>query len=145
MKFSWKAIALSPLVIPFVYSAAIAVLLPSKDPILGFLALFYLGSVFSLAVSILILLPVLFLISRFTPLTACITALVGTVLGGIVYLPVIWQSYLESGDNSGPPQASFVSYLQQHFWGIELWAFLIGGFVTAMLYWLLTKDSRKTW
>lgn len=144
MKFSWKAIGLAPLVIPLVYSVAIVVLLPSKDPIFWFLALFCLGSIFSFAVSGFIFLPTLWLISRFMPLTARITAGVGMVLGVIVYLPIAWQLYLASGDNSGPPQESFASYLQQHFFGIELWAFLVGGLVTAMLYWLLVQDSIKT-
>ncbi len=144
MKFSWKAIVLSPLAVPFVYSAAFEIMAPGKNPILAFLFLFVLGSIFSLAVSILIALPALFLISRFTPLTARITAVVGTVLAGVIYLPIVWQSYLASGDDSGPPQESFASYLRQHLFGTELWAFLVGGLVTAMLYWFLAKGPTKT-
>jgi hypothetical protein len=53
----------------------------------------------------------------------------------LVYFPVVWQSYRESGDDSGPPQITFGEYLRQHGFALEFWAFLVAGLVTAMLYW----------
>ena len=117
MKFSWKAIVLSPLAAPLVYTAALEIMAPGKNPLLSFLVLFGLSSLFSLGASILILLPSLFLASRLTPLTVRVTAVVGAMLGGVVYLPIVWQAYLASGDNSGPPTESFANYLRQHFFG----------------------------
>jgi hypothetical protein len=143
VRFSWKALVLSPLVVPLVYSTALVAVAPGKDPLLSFLVWFGLGSIFSLAVSILLLLPALFLMSRFTPLTARATAVVGAVLGGIVFLPVAWQSYLASGDNSGPPQDPFASYLQRQFSGMEWWPFPLGGLVTAVLYWVLARGPAR--
>jgi hypothetical protein len=144
MKFTWKAIVIAPLVVPFVYSAALELQAPSKSPILSFLIVFGFGSIFSLVVTLFLLFPALFLVARLTPLTAPLTAVVGTILGGIVYIPVIWETYLTSGDNSGPPQESFFSYLWQYGLGEDLLIFLVAGLVTSTLYWLLAKGSTKT-
>jgi hypothetical protein len=47
MKFSWKALLLSPLPGPFVYTIAFVILALSRNLILEFLFLFILRSVFS--------------------------------------------------------------------------------------------------
>jgi len=146
MKFSWKALFLAPLVVPFVFSAAFAILSGmGKNLILGFLACFVVGSVFSYGATLFLFLPSLFLLSRFTPLTARLTCVLGALLGGLVLLPVDWFMWTSSGIDSGPPQGSFgADFLRQGFDPID-WAFLVGGLVTAALYWFLAnKHPRET-
>lgn len=143
MRISWKSILLAPLVIPVLYSAAIPFLEESRNPAAAFLIFFVLGSVFSCGATVFVLLPGLFVVSRFTPLTPWLTGLVGTVLGGRLYLPVVWQSYLSSGDNSGPPPGTFVQYLRRSGCGTDLLAFLAAGLVTALLYWFLSRQPTQ--
>ncbi len=141
MKFSWKALFLAPLPVPFIYSVAFVILSGmGKHPIYEFLFCFVFGSVFSYGTTLFLFLPCLFLLSRLTPLTARLTCLLGTLLGGLTLLPVDWEMYVTSGVDSGPPQGSFGAYLlRQGFDPID-WAFLLGGLVTAMLYWFLTRQ-----
>jgi len=144
MKFSWKGLVLAPLLIPLVYSALFEISGPGRSPILSFLFFFTLGSVVSYGTTIFLFLPCLFLVSRFTQLTGRLTCLIGTVLGALVYLPASWQSYLTSGDNSGPPQGSFGDYLRQHLLEWDFFAFIVAGLVTAMLFWfLVNRPSRR--
>lgn len=142
MRFSWKALILAPLPVPLVYSVAFVILSPmSKHPISGFLFCFVLGSVFSYGTTLFLFLPCLFLLSRLTPLTARLTCLMGTLLGGLALLPVDWVMYVTSGVDSGPPQGSFGAYfLRQGFDPID-WAFPVGGLVTATLYWFLANPK----
>ena len=148
MKFSWKALLLAPLPIPLIYGAVFEISAPGKNPFSGFLILSALGSVLSYGITLFLFLPCLFTVSRFTPLTAKFSGLLGTALGVLVYFPVVWQSYRESGDDSGPPQITFGEYLRQHGFALEFWAFLVAGLVTAMLYWslanrLIRRDDHR--
>ena len=137
MRFSWKAIILAPLPVPLIASLVLA-MAPSQSRFQAFLFFFALGCVFSYGVSLALFLPSLFVLSRFTRLTAWLTGLVGMLLGMAVYLPVGWQSYLITGDNSGPPTGSFAHYLWHNSWS-ESWLFYLGGLLTATVYWLLAK------
>jgi hypothetical protein len=137
MKFSWTALILAPLPVPFVYTVAFVCSNSSRSPILQFLFFFVLGSVFSYCTTIFLFLPCLFLVSRLTPLTARLTCILGTVLGALVFIPVAWQMFLTSGIDSGPPQGYFVEYLWRQLSDPAVWAFPVAGLVTAMLYWLL--------
>ena len=137
MRFSWKAILLAPLLVPLIASFVMA-MAPSPSWLFSFLFFLALGCVVSYGVSIVLFLPCLFVLSRFTRLTAWLTGLVGAALGMAVYLPVAWQSWLASGDNSGPPSESFLEYLWRNSWS-ESWLFYGGGLATAMVYWLLSK------
>jgi hypothetical protein len=144
MNFSWKALVLAPLPIPLILSALLAFSSPGKNPFAGFLFFFTLGSVLSYGTAIFLFLPCLFIISRFATLTASLTGLLGTALGLVVYVPVIWSSYKSSGDDSGPPQITFGEYLRQHAFGLDFWVLLVAGLVTALLYWFLAnRPPRK--
>ena len=81
--------------------------------------------------------------SRFTPLSASLTGLLGTTLGVFVYIPIIWQSYRASGDDLGPPQITFGEYLRQHAFEWEFWFILVAGLVTAMIYWFLSNRLSR--
>ena len=109
---------------------------------LNFLFFFGLAAALSYGASVFVLLPCLYLVSRFTALTALLTGAVGTVLGLAIYFPVGWVSYGASGDNSGPPTGTFGEYLWQHG-PAEAWPFLAGGLITALLYWFQAKTQQK--
>jgi hypothetical protein len=141
MKFSWKALLLAPLPIPLLYSAALMILTSGKFAILWFFFWSAVSSVFSYGTTVFLLLPCLFLISRLTPLTARLTCLMGTVLGGMAYLPVAWVMWTTSGVDSGPPPDSFVQNLWRQLFEGFFWAFIVGGLVTAMLYWFLANPK----
>jgi hypothetical protein len=139
MPFSWKASLLAPLPVPLLASLALA-MAPTRNHLLAFLFFFACGCVLSYGVSIALFLPSLFLLSRVTRVTGWLTGLVGVILGLAVYIPIGWQSYLASGDNSGPPSGSFLDYLWRQSWS-ESWLFYVGGLVTATVYWLLAKRA----
>ena len=141
MRFSWKAILLALLLVPLI-AALILATAPSQNRFLAFLFFFALGCVLSYGASVVLFLPCLFVLSRFTRLTAWLTGLVGMVLGMAVYVPLGWQSYLATGDNSGPPPGSFAQYLWRDSWS-ERWLFYLGGLVTATVYWLLARPPAE--
>jgi hypothetical protein len=143
MNFSWKALILAPLPIPLIFGALFAISFPGRNPFASFLFFSALGSVLSYGTTMFLFLPCLFMVSTFTPLTASLTGVLGTALGVLVYVPVIWTSYKASGDDSGPPQITFGEYLRQHAFEWDFWAFLVGGLVTALLYWFLAKQSPR--
>jgi membrane associated rhomboid family serine protease len=90
---------------------------------------------------VFLFLPCLFLVSKFTPLTGRLTCLLGTVLGGMAYLPLAWVMWTSSGVNCGPPPDSFVENLWRQLWEGFAWVFIVGGLVTAMLYWFLANPK----
>ena len=141
MRFSWKAILLALLLVPLI-AALILATAPSQNRFLAFLFFFALGCVFSYGASAVLFLPCLFVLSRFTRLTAWLADLLGIVLGMAVYVPLGWQSYLATGDNSGPPPGSFAQYLWRDSWS-ERWLFYLGGLVTATVYWLLARPPAE--
>jgi hypothetical protein len=141
MRFSWKAIILAPLFVPLIVGVVMAAV-PYQNRMFSFLFFFVVVCVLSYGVSIVLFLPCLFVLSRFARLSFWLTGLTGMALGLVVYFPVTWQSYLSSGDNSGPPAESFLAYLGRNFWS-ESWLFYVGGLVTATVYWLLTKPRTE--
>lgn len=143
MNLSWKALFLAPLPIPFIFGALFAISFPGKNPLASFLLFCAIGSVLSYGITIFLFVPCLFVLSRFTTLTASLSCLLGTALGVLVYAPVIWTSYRGSGDDSGPPQTTFGEYLRHHGFEWDFWAFLVAGLVTAMLYWSLTNQPSR--
>ncbi|MGD0812743.1 MAG: hypothetical protein ABSA83_03995 [Verrucomicrobiota bacterium] len=143
MKFSWLALVLAPLPIPFLYSVLLEASAPGKSPILAILFFTAVGCVVCYGATIFLLLPALFVISRFRPLTGLVTGLTGTVLGVAVNFPIAWQCYLASGNDSGPPEGTYWEYLRHNCFGVDLWACLVAGLATAMLYWFLATRASE--
>jgi hypothetical protein len=137
MRFSWKALALAPLAIPALYSAAFVFLTPGRNPGMGFLVFAALGAVITYGATVVLLLPCLFVFSRVVRLNAVWAGVVGAVLGLALYLPNLWISWNASGVDSGPPTETFTHYLQRNFVSFELPIFVAAGLVTALLYWWL--------
>jgi hypothetical protein len=143
MTFSWRALILAPLPIPLIFGALLAISFPGKNLFASFLFFSAPGIVLSYGITIFLFLPCVFVVAMLTPLTARLTGALGTALGLLVYVPVIWTSYRGSGDDSGPPQITFGEYLRQHAFGLDFWAFLVAGLVTAMMYWFLANQPPR--
>jgi hypothetical protein len=144
MKFTWKGLVLAPLLVPFVFSLVLTSSTESRSPVLGILLLFAIGSFFSYCTTIFLFLPCLYLVSKFTTLTALLTCVLGAALGAVLYLPFSWQMFLSSGHNSGPPQGSYVEFLWRQLSDPFAWAlFPGGGLLTAALYWILVNKAPR--
>lgn len=128
---------------PSYLRALFAIAFPGRNPFAAFLFFSALGTVLSYGITLFLFLPCLFVVSRFTPLTASLTGLLGTTFGLLVYAPIIWVSYRGSGDDSGPPQITFGEYLRQHAFEWDFWAFLVAGLITALLYWFLANQPAR--
>ena len=137
MRFSWKALALAPLPIAVLYSAAFVLLTPGRNPVLGFLVFGAIGAVLNYGATVVLLLPCLWGLSRVVRLNVAWAGVVGALLGFALYLPNLWISWNASGVDSGPPTETFAHYLQRNFLSFELPVFVAAGLVTALLYWWL--------
>jgi len=88
LRFSWTGLILAPLLVPMVFSMIGAAMLSSPqeggNPALGFLVLLIPGCVISYGATIFLLLPSLFLLSLWRPVTAFRACLVGLLLGAPV-------------------------------------------------------------
>jgi hypothetical protein len=138
MKFSWKAVALAPLPAPFAFTFLISG--GAKNPVLAFLFLFALSSLFSYGAALGVFLPGLYCFSKLTRLQFYKVSLVGFFLGILVYLPMSWIFYCSSGPDSGPPEGTYLAYLVRSWTDAGTWLFPISGLITAVIYWLLAKD-----
>jgi hypothetical protein len=144
MKISRRGLLLAPLPMPIIFSLMFEISAPGQNPILSVLFFSAFGSVVSYGITICLFVPLLYLVSKFTSLTAIVTSLVGMVVGFIVYFPVAWQMYISSGVDSGPPQGTFKEYLLRQGFQWDFWALLFAGMVTAFLYWYISKRSTGT-
>jgi hypothetical protein len=143
VKFGWKGFVLAPLAVPFVCSVLFVSATESRNPLLGILVLFAIGSVVSYGATAFLLLPCLYLVSKFTVLTVRLTCVFGALLGAVAYLPYARIAFQGSGDNSGPPKGTFTEYLwRQLSEPVELGLFVAGGLATAALYWVLAEKPR---
>jgi hypothetical protein len=138
MRFSWKALILAPLIVPFVYGALLTIFSPGAGPFFSLLFFAALGCVLSYGVMLVLFLPCLIVLSRVVTLTAGLTGLLGTALGLFVYGPVIWVNYRSSGDDSGPPVITFGEYLYRHAFDSDFWPLVIAGLV-----WFLARPARR--
>src|SRR5215471_4569017 len=114
MRFSWTGLVLAPLLVPMVFSMVGAAMLSSPqeggNPALGFLVLLIPGCVISYGATIFLLLPSLFLLSLWRPVTAFRACLVGLLLGAFVFVPLTWLEWKSSGPDSGPPAENFLIF-----------------------------------
>ena len=142
MIFRWKALALAPLVVPFMFSLALSI--GVKNPVAAFLIFFVLSSIFCYGVTLVLFVPALFCLSKFTTLQFHKVCVLGTLLGILVFLPMSWMFYISSGPDSGPPEGTFVAYLWRSLSDTFNLAFPLGGLITVMAYWHLAKERALT-
>jgi len=144
MRFSWTGLILAPLLIPTIFSAAMASLLQGSDARLSFLLLMVPSCIVSYGATIFLLLPSLYLLSLWRPLTGLKVCLLGLVLGMLVFVPLTWIEWKGSGPDSGPPTESFLTFLLR--WAADPFnaIFPLAGLLTSALYWWLTARRSPT-
>ncbi len=129
----WRAAALAPPIVPLAFAVVLNVLHPAGAAVPVFVMTATAAVVFSYTVTVLLFMPVLYLLSKITGLTAPLTCLAGTVLGGIAYALIRLQ---------GPPTAGraapdlFAELLPPGWAGQMVWTFPMAGLITAALFWL---------
>jgi hypothetical protein len=144
MKFTWEAFVLAPLPVPLGYGVLFILAAGGRDPILGIVVFFAIGSVLSYAATAFLFLPCLYLASKVTAVTARVTCILGALLGAVAYLPYVRQAYQASGENSGPPAGTFAEYLWSDLHEPVFPALsIVAGLVTAALYWRLASKPPR--
>lgn len=134
MRFSWTGLILAPLVVPLIFSTAVA-MLATGDTSMGFLLVLAVSCVVSYGATILLFLPCLFLLSLDRQMTGLKVCLLGLVLGILVFVSftlIGWGSI----DPATAPPVSFVKFLRWAASPITV-LFPLAGLVMAGLYWWL--------
>jgi hypothetical protein len=143
MPFSWRALVLAPLAAPFVFAALLAFGSPGRNRLAGLVILTLIGGIVSYPVTIFMLLPCMFLLSRLTRLTAPLMAALGAVLAFAAYWPEEYVSWNSSGVDSGPPSDTYMHHMRHVIASGEMAWFLGAGVLTALLFWWLAGGARR--
>jgi hypothetical protein len=135
MRFSWLGLIVAPLLVPTVFSATFGSL--QDHSVLAFLIVMVPACIVSYGATIFLLLPCLYLLSLWRPMTCFKVCLLGLVLGGAAYVPLTLKAWESSGPDSGPPTESFLAFFVN--WVFDPWSalFPLAGLITAGLYWRL--------
>jgi hypothetical protein len=142
MRFSWTGLVLAPLLVPLIFSAALASLMQGDQPVFSFLILLVPSCVVSYGTTIFLFLPSLFLLSLWRPMTGLKACLLGLVLGAVVFVPLTMLEWKGSGPDSGPPTESFWVFFLR--WAADPLTAIypLAGLVTAGAYWWLATRRR---
>jgi len=147
MRFSWKGLLLAPLPIPALFSGAFAgsVILdpaPGQNPLLAFLIVLAPGCFVSYGATIFLLLPSLYLLSKWRQMTWLSVSLLGAALGLVVFVPLTVLIWSSSGPDSGPPVENFFVFFYR--WAADPLVFVFpasGGITAALYWWLATRQE----
>jgi hypothetical protein len=123
---------------PAILSIAVAILLAGGSLIV-FLLLFVFASLMSYAVTIFVFLPCLYVLSRVRTMTAITTSVLGLALGMAAYIPWTVIEWKSSGQDSGPPAESYLSFVLRWDFDPFTLVFMPAGLITAALYWRLGR------
>lgn len=137
----WKAVVLAPPVFPFVFAAVLNVVHPAGAAVTVFVMIATAAIVFSYAVTVLLFLPTLWLLSKITRLTAPIVCLAGTALGVAGYGLIRLEGPADGSTPAVRPDP-FVAFMPQAWAEQMIWVFPFAGFVTAALFWMLAYGPR---
>jgi hypothetical protein len=142
MRFSWTGLILAPLLVPAIFSAVMLSSFHQSNPGLAFLVLMVPSCVVSYGTTIFLLLPSLYLLSLWRPMTGLKVCLIGLVLGALVFVPLTLLQWKGSGPDSGPPTESFLTFFLR--WAADPFTaiFPLAGLVTSGLYWWLATRRR---
>ena len=142
MQFSWRGLIMAPLLVPAVFSAAMAAASDNNNPLLAFLFVMALGCIISYGSAIFLLLPLMYLLSLWRPLTGLNVCGLGLVLGAAVFVPVTLIEWKASGPDSGPPTENPLMFMLRFGADPTTAIYPVAGLVTAGLYWWLTTRRR---
>ena len=101
----------------------------------AFLLLLVAACVISYGATLILFLPLLFLLSLVTSVTRWMVWLLGLVLGAAVFLPVARLAWATGGPNSGPMNEDFWDFFAGWLTEPFMLFYPLGGLVTAALYW----------
>ena len=101
MRFSWTGLLLAPLLVPLVFCAVMLGFPQTLSSVFLFLILLVPSCLVSYGTTIFLLLPTLFLLSLWRPMTGLKVCLLGLVLGAVVYVPLTWMEWKSSGPDFG--------------------------------------------
>lgn len=143
MRFSWRGLLLAPLLMPMIFSFAMAGLLGDK-PLLTFSMLLIAGCLVSYSTTIFLFLPCLFLLSSRWEMSSVKVCLLGLLLGTAALGALTLIGWTSSGPDSGPPTESYWWFLLS--WLLDPTSVILplSGVVTATLYWRLGHGIRTT-
>jgi hypothetical protein len=144
MRFSWRGLILAPLLAPAIFSALMAVGFDNNNPLLAFLFVMFLGCIISYGSTIFLLLPSLYLLSLWRPLTGLTVCVLGFVLGAAAFVPVTLMEWKASGPDSGPPTENPLVFLLRFAADPTTAIYPLAGLVTAGLYWWLATSGSGT-
>jgi hypothetical protein len=141
MRFSWTGLILAPLLVPTIFSAAVQSL-QEENKALGFLILMVPSCIISYFATIFLLLPSLYLLSLWRPMTGVKVCLLGLVLGTLTFVPLTWIDWKSSGPDSGPPAESFLTFFLR--WAADPFTAIypLAGLMTSGFYWWLATWRR---
>ena len=142
MQFSWRGLVLSPLPVPAIFSGLMAVGFDNNNPLLAFLFVMALGCIISYGSTIFLLLPSMYLLSLWRPLTGLNVCLLGLVLGAAVFVPITLMEWKASGPDSGPPTENPLVFMLRFGADPTTIIYPVAGLVTAALYWWLAMRRR---
>jgi hypothetical protein len=142
MRFSWTALILAPLLVPMLFGAAM-LNLEGGNPLLSFVFATLMASIISYGATIFLLLPSLYLLSLWRPMTVFQASLLGAGLGALVVVPMTLMMWKSSGPDSGPPTESFLTFFVR--FGLDPFTLICpaAGLVTSGLYWWLATRRRE--
>jgi hypothetical protein len=134
MQFSWRAIILAPLLVPAIFGGLLAAATDNNNPVLAFLFVMALGCIISYGSTIFLLLPSMYLLSLWRPLTGLNVCGLGLVLGAAVFVPVTLIEWKASGPDSGPPTETPLAFMLRFGADPTTAIYPVAGLVTAALY-----------
>jgi hypothetical protein len=137
MRFTWTGLILAPLLVPISFSVVMTPLLGGSNAALTFLILIVPSSIICYGGTIFLLLPSLYLLSLWRPLTVLKVCLVGLVLGALMFFPLTLMMWKGSGPDSGPPTESFLTFAVR--WAADPLnlVYPLAGLITSAAYWWL--------
>jgi hypothetical protein len=142
MQFSWRGLILAPLLVPAIFSGLMAAASDNNNPVLAFLFVMALGCIISYGSTIFLLLPSMYLLSLWRPLTGLSVCGLGLMLGAAVFVPVTLIEWKASGPDSGPPTENPLAFMLRFGADPTTAIYPVAGLVTAGLYWWLVKRRR---
>ena len=142
MKFSWRGLILAPLLMPAIFSGLLAVAFDNNNPVFAFLFVMVLGCIISYGSTIFLLLPSMFLLSLWRPLTGLNVCGLGLVLGAAAFVPVTLIEWKASGPDSGPPTENPLVFMLRFGADPTTVIYPVAGLVTAALYWWIATRRR---
>jgi hypothetical protein len=143
MRFSWTGLILAPLLVPIIFCALMATLSENNNPLLAFLFLMVPSCVVAYGTTIFLLLPSLYVLSAWRPMTGLTVCLLGLGLGMAVFVPLTLIEWKSSGPDSGPPTENFFAFFVR--WAADPLTLIypLAGLVTSGLYWALASWRRR--